>query len=170
MTYSKAASHTLILPATEADVPVILELIKALAEFEKLSHLVVATEALLRDALFGSSPKAEVVLAWHQERPVGFALFFHNFSTFLGRHGLYLEDLFVRPEARGLGIGKALLLYLGTLAGNETAAATNGPCWTGTNTPSASTRAWGQNRWTTGPSCASPDRRSSRSQKNRPAR
>ena len=116
MTYSKAASHTLILPATEADVPVILELIKALAEFEKLSHLVVATEALLRDALFGSSPKAEVVLAWHQERPVGFALFFHNFSTFLGRHGLYLEDLFVRPEARGLGIGKALLLYLGTLA------------------------------------------------------
>jgi len=116
MTNSAPGADVRILPATEADVPVILELINALAEFEKLSHLVVATEAMLREALFGPKPQAEVVLAWQGDKAVGFALYFHNFSTFLGRRGLYLEDLFVRPEARGLGIGKALLTHLGGIA------------------------------------------------------
>lgn len=116
MTNPTSGTEVRILPATVADVPVILELVKALAAFEKLSHLVVATDDMLRKALFGPRPQAEVVLAWRGDNAVGFALFFHNFSTFLGRRGLYLEDLFVRPEARGLGIGKALLTHLGGIA------------------------------------------------------
>lgn len=103
-------------PATAADAPVILALIKELAEFERLSHLVVATVEGLLETLFGANPQAEVVLAKLAGRPVGFALFYHNFSTFLGRRGLWLEDLYVQPAARGLGIGKALLLHVGRLA------------------------------------------------------
>ncbi len=102
--------------AIEADVPLILDLIKGIAEYEKLSHEVVATEELLRKNLFGERPFAEVVLGYQGNTPVGFALFFHNFSTFTGRPGIYLEDLFVYEEFRGKGYGKVLLLYLALLA------------------------------------------------------
>ena len=105
-----------IRPAVEADVPLVLELIRALAEYERLAHAVVATEELLRESLFGPHPGAEVLIAEVDGAPAGFALFFHNFSTFLGRRGLYLEDLFVRPAYRGQGIGRALLARLAALA------------------------------------------------------
>jgi GNAT superfamily N-acetyltransferase len=97
-------------------VPLILNFIKELAEYEKLLHEVVATEKILKQNLFGVKPQAEVVIGYLDENPVSFALFFHNFSTFLGRYGLYLEDLFVRPEARGKGIGQKMLAYLAYLA------------------------------------------------------
>ena len=106
----------MIRAATPADVPVIAELIRALADYEHLSHEVVLDEERLREHLFGARPYAEVVLAEHEGTVVGFALFFHNFSTFLGRPGIYLEDLFVRPEHRGAGHGKALLAHLASLA------------------------------------------------------
>jgi GNAT superfamily N-acetyltransferase len=105
-----------IRPANVADVPVIAELIRALARFERLEHEVVMTEELLEQSVFGPRPYAEVVLAEDGGRPVGFALFFHNFSTFLGRPGIYLEDLFVVPEHRGHGIGRDLLVHLARLA------------------------------------------------------
>ncbi len=104
-------------PATSADVPLILTLIRELAEFERLAHEAVGTETLLTEHLFGPRPAAEVLLAFTEEgTPAGFALFFQNFSTFLARPGVYLEDLFVRPEFRGLGIGRALLQRLARLA------------------------------------------------------
>ena len=103
-------------PAQERDVPLILELIRGLAEYERMSDQVVATEAGLREALFGAQPSAEVIVAYADDRPAGFALFFHNFSTFLGRRGLYLEDLFVTPEFRRLGIGRRLLTELARIA------------------------------------------------------
>ena len=103
-------------PATAADVPQILAFIRGLAEYERLLHEVVATEDGLRQALFGPRPYAEVVLAEDAGVPVGFALFFHTFSTFLGQPGIYLEDLFVIPDARGQGVGKALLAELARLA------------------------------------------------------
>jgi GNAT superfamily N-acetyltransferase len=102
--------------AVKEDVALILSFIKELAEFEKLAHEVVATEAILSESLFGSRPYAEAIIAYVNQMPVGFALFFHNFSTFLGRPGLYLEDLFVKHEARGLGIGLKRLSYLAKLA------------------------------------------------------
>jgi GNAT superfamily N-acetyltransferase len=112
-----------IRPARETDVPAILSLIRGLAEYERLTDQAVATEDDLRRTLFGSKPHAEVVLAEDDDvgagfnRPVvGFALFFHNYSTFRGKPGLYLEDLFVVPERRGEGIGKALLLHLKGIA------------------------------------------------------
>jgi len=105
-----------IVPAQASDVPVILEMIKALAEYEQLTHEVVATEDDLRQSLFGPRPAAEVVLAYAGDTPIGFALFFHNFSTFLGRHGLYLEDLFVVPDWRGKGVGKQLLAHIASIA------------------------------------------------------
>jgi GNAT superfamily N-acetyltransferase len=101
--------------ATVDDVPQILTFIRALAEYEKLAHEVVATEASLAHTLFGDRPYAEVVLAELDGESVGFALFFHNYSTFLGAPGLYLEDLFVNPSARGRGVGKALLSSLARL-------------------------------------------------------
>jgi GNAT superfamily N-acetyltransferase len=105
-----------IVPATERDLPLVLSFILKLAEYEKLSHQVVATEDLLRDGLFGERRVAEVVLAYLAEEPVGFALYFHNFSTFVGRAGIYLEDLFVEPHHRGKGVGKALLAYVANQA------------------------------------------------------
>jgi GNAT superfamily N-acetyltransferase len=101
--------------AKEEDLSLILRFIKELADYEKLLHEVVATEEILRESLF-ERRAAEVVIAEYKDEPVGFALFFHNFSTFLGRPGLYLEDLYVRPELRGKGIGKLLLSYLAKLA------------------------------------------------------
>jgi len=105
-----------IRPAIRADVPLVLEFIRALARYERLEHEVLATEADLGEALFGERRHAEVVFACSGDEPVGFALFFHNFSTFRGRPGIYLEDLFVLPEARGRGIGKRLLAYLARTA------------------------------------------------------
>jgi GNAT superfamily N-acetyltransferase len=98
-----------IVPATEQDVPLVFSLIKELAEYERLSHEVVATEAGLASALFGDRSHARALIAYAGEDPVGFAVYFHNFSTFLGRAGVYLEDLFVRPAWRRHGIGRLLL-------------------------------------------------------------
>lgn len=102
--------------ATKEDVPLILALIRELAEYEKLSHEVSATEDRLRDSLFGEHPAAEVRIGECDGRPAAFALFFHNFSTFLGKPGIYLEDLYVRPEFRGRGLGKAVMAHLAWLA------------------------------------------------------
>jgi GNAT superfamily N-acetyltransferase len=114
---ASAATELLsIRPATEQDSALILGFIRKLAEYEKLSHEVVATEAALRNYLFGARPMAEVILAYWAGQPVGFALFFYNFSTFLGKPGIYLEDLFVDLEQRGKGIGKALLAHLARIA------------------------------------------------------
>jgi GNAT superfamily N-acetyltransferase len=105
-----------IAPATREDVPLILSLIRELAEYEKMSHLVSATEAGLAATLFGERPGAEVRIASVDGEPAGFALFFPNYSTFLGKPGLYLEDLFVRPAFRGQGVGKELLRTLARIA------------------------------------------------------
>jgi GNAT superfamily N-acetyltransferase len=105
-----------IRPAMADDVPIILELIRALATYERAPNEVTATEKGLMEILFGEKPAAEVLLAFEKDRPVGFAVFFHNFSTWLGRPGLYLEDLFVRPEDRGKGYGRALLVDLAKIA------------------------------------------------------
>ena len=110
------ADELQIRPASAADAPLILRFIRELADYERLSGEVVATEALLRDTLFGASPAAEVHLAFWSGEPAGFALFFENCSTFLGRRGIYLEDLFVRPQFRAKGIGKALLKGIARLA------------------------------------------------------
>jgi GNAT superfamily N-acetyltransferase len=116
MTISTKIRNFTIRPATEKDAPVILSLIKGLAEYEKLSHEVFATEKLLRDTLFGAHPVAEVILGDFEGEPVSFALFFHNYSTFLGLPGIYLEDLFVKPEMRRKGFGKVMLAYVANLA------------------------------------------------------
>lgn len=110
------APHFAIRPATPADVPTILSLIRELAEYERAPNDVVATEEQLQESLFGSRPAAEVLLGEEKGEPVCFALFFHNFSTWMGRRGLYLEDLFVRLEVRGKGYGRALLVRLAQIA------------------------------------------------------
>ena len=105
-----------IRPATEADLGTIEELIRALAEYERMADEVVMDARLLRKNLFGDRPYAEVLIAEVDGEPAGFALFFHNFSTFVGRPGIYLEDLFVKPEHRGTGLGRALLKRLAEIA------------------------------------------------------
>lgn len=109
-------SNLEIVRATELDVPVILELIYALAEYEKLAHLVAATPEQLTDTLFGVKPAAEVVLARWDGECAGFAVFFGTYSTFMAQPGLYLEDLYVKPQLRGKGIGIALLKHLAKIA------------------------------------------------------
>ncbi|MBS0363592.1 MAG: GNAT family N-acetyltransferase [Proteobacteria bacterium] len=109
---TKEKEKVTIRVATLADVSLILEFIKALAEYEKLAHAVEATEADIRRDLFGENPRCFCDIAEANGQPVGFALWFYNYSTFRGRAGIYLEDLFVKPEARGLGAGKALLRRL----------------------------------------------------------
>ncbi len=111
-----ALSPATLRPATPADVPAIVCLIRELAVFEKLEHLVVVTPESLQPHLFGARPAAEAVVAEVSGTVVAFALFFTNFSTFLGKPGLYLEDLYVQPAFRGAGLGKALLQHLGALA------------------------------------------------------
>jgi GNAT superfamily N-acetyltransferase len=105
-----------IRPAHVEDVPIILELIRDLATYERAPDEVTATEEQLVDVLFGERPAAEVLLAFEEQSPVGFAVYFYNFSTWLGRPGLYLEDLFVNPEKRGKGYGRALLVELAKIA------------------------------------------------------
>jgi GNAT superfamily N-acetyltransferase len=105
-----------IRPATPADVTHIYDMIVELAVFEKLEHMVVATEALLHEALFGNKPSCEAIMGVENGEPVTFALFFHNFSTFLTRKGLYLEDLYVKQSCRGKGYGRQMLVALARLA------------------------------------------------------
>ena len=105
-----------IRPATVEDTSLILDFIKELAEYEKLLHEVVTDEATLKNSLFGETSYAKVVIGEYQGKPVSFVLYFHNFSTFLGRPGIYLEDLYVQPQMRGKGLGKILLGYLASLA------------------------------------------------------
>ena len=117
MTSAPQSSQPVTLrPATLDYVPTILRCIRGLAEYEKLGHECQATEALLRDSLFGPTPAAEVTLALAGDIPAGFALWFRSYSTFLAKPGIYLEDLFVFPEFRGLGIGKQLLTSLARAA------------------------------------------------------
>jgi GNAT superfamily N-acetyltransferase len=106
----------MIRPATLADVPTIMRFVRELAEYERAADKVVATEGLLAEALFGAQPAAFAAIAEVDGEPAGMALYFHNFSTWTGWRGLYLEDLYVTPEARGQGLGKALLRYLAGVA------------------------------------------------------
>jgi len=105
-----------IRPAVETDASLVLWFIRQLADYERLSHEVEANEDMIQKALFGPRPYAEVVIGEYRSEPVGFALFFHNFSTFVGKPGIHLEDLFVIPEMRGRGFGKTMLQYLARLA------------------------------------------------------
>jgi GNAT superfamily N-acetyltransferase len=112
----KTPNEFTIRPAHSEDVPVVLQLIRDLATYERAPNEVTATEEQLVDVLFGERPAAEVLLAFEAQSPVGFAVFFYNFSTWLGRPGLYLEDLFVKPDKRGNGYGRALLIELAKIA------------------------------------------------------
>ena len=110
------AERIAVRSATVADVPLVLQFIRELAEYERLSHEVVADEESLTQCLFGERPVAEAVIADYEGAPAGFALYFHTFSTFLGKPGIYLEDVYVSPKLRGNGVGRVLLRYLARLA------------------------------------------------------
>jgi len=112
-------SDLVITQATQNDMPLLLSFIKKIAEYEKLSHEVTATDEILRQSLFGEKPAAEVIFGYLNNEPVAYAVYFYNFSTFTGKKGLYLEDLFVLPELRGKGIGKKMLLHLIKKSANE---------------------------------------------------
>lgn len=112
----KSPKLVTIRPAKPGEEGLILELIRELADYEKLLHQVTATEEDIRRTLFTDNPRAEALIAEVDEKPAGFALFFHNYSTFLGKNGLYLEDVFVRPDFRHRGVGKAILQYLAGIA------------------------------------------------------
>jgi GNAT superfamily N-acetyltransferase len=116
MTTTTGIADFTIKPATKKDVPVILAFIRKLADYERLSHEVVATEELLQRTIFGQRRTAEVAIGYFRNEPVGFVLFFHNFSTFLGRPGIYIEDLFVDESFRRRGFGGALLAHIAKLA------------------------------------------------------
>ena len=116
MEFPTCLANFKIRSATKADTPLILSFIRALADYEKLAHEVVATEDDIERSIFGERPFAEVLLGFEGEQPVGFALFFPTFSTFLGKPGIYLEDLFVQPDCRGKGFGKQLLSCLARIA------------------------------------------------------
>ena len=116
MSFSASLSDFEIHPAAVDDVPLILSFIKKLAEYERLAHEVVATEESLRQTLFNSRKTAEIAIGYFQKKPIGLVLFFHNYSTFLGRPGLYIEDLFVDESYRRRGFGSALLRYVARLA------------------------------------------------------
>ena len=109
-------SNFMLHKATESDVPIILSFIHEFATYEKLAHEVVATEDSLCQSLFGNRKVAEVIIGFYKEKPVSFALFFHNFSTFLGKPGIYLEDLYIKPEMRGKSLGKSMLSYIAQIA------------------------------------------------------
>jgi len=119
MAISTTIPGFVIRAAAESDVPLILSFIKKLAAYERLSDDVVATEERLRNSLFGARPAAEVAIGYFEGKPVGFVLFFHNYSTFLARPGLYIEDLFVDEAYRRRGFGRALLLHVARLAGER---------------------------------------------------
>lgn len=116
MSNQSDASGFSIRTAVAADIPTILALIRELAEYEKLTHEVVASEDSLREALFGERRTAEVLLGELDGSAIGYAVFFHNFSTFLGRPGIYLEDIYIKPECRGRGFGEAMFRRLGQIA------------------------------------------------------
>ncbi len=116
MTIQTSLRDFVIRPATRKDCQIILDFIIELAIYEKLEHQVVATAPLLEETLFGAKPYAMSVIAEYQGKPVGYALYFNNFSTFTGRPGIYLEDLYIQPAMRGRGFGKSLLAYLAKLA------------------------------------------------------
>lgn len=101
------------------DLPLILRFIKDLAEYERMRDDVITTEEILRESIFGEGSNTSVLLAFYNDEPVGFAIYFYNFSSFLGKKGIYLEDLFVQPDARGKGFGKALLIRLAEIARDE---------------------------------------------------
>ena len=128
-----------IRPVSPEDLPELLAMIRELADFERLTHLVTATEADYHESLFGETPAAEALLAEENGRPVGYAVYFSTFSTFVGRAGVWLEDLYVRPDHRGKGYGKALLKAVGRSRTNEGRVAMSGRCSTGTSRRSIST-------------------------------
>jgi len=110
------ASNFIIRPATESDVDTIFSLIKELADYERLAHEVVATQKDIRNSLFGERPFAEALIGEYERTPIGFALFFYKFSTFIGKPGIYLEDLYVKPEYRSKGFGHKMLVHIARLA------------------------------------------------------
>jgi GNAT superfamily N-acetyltransferase len=156
---SHEADPLVIRPAVASDAELITNLIRELAVYEKLEHAVKATPSSLRAMLFERTPPAaESLVAEWEGQAAGFALFFATFSTFRAQTGLYLEDLFVRPEFRGRGIGKALLSELARLG--VAVAGSSGPCWIGTNRPSSSIRHTARGRFRTGSRTVSMARRS----------